>query len=205
MGDTIKFVNLNLGYQQCYELHNLSKTQGAVVLEGIAQVVDSLKRDWIGNDATLHINRLIKEYDGLTEFLNGTIASLSIASEGIIATQQVRHSGDHSQKVDTVLSRAPINARKLAMVSQTESMDTNKQAQKADFAKFQEFVEVFDKFTSTFDQDADALMGNWMSGANREGVRASFDRFRSAVARIRTLLTNTTTDQTTTTSNYSGI
>ena len=62
MNGNISFKNLDTGYTQCTELNNLLKDNGNVLLIDLKDIINKLKIHWVGNDAMIHINNLIRLY-----------------------------------------------------------------------------------------------------------------------------------------------
>ena len=187
-GEKVSFTNLNQGYDDCKELYDYVRQTGESELRNLNQLVESLKNAWKSKDATLRINELIMQCKLLHSFLDATIASLAIASEGIVATQQTLHIGDSTQRVDSQLGRISLNFVAPAEAMPTVGVEVDPEAQLAAFKTFTTEKQNFEDFTQNVKNKSDKLMGNWHSGANHSTVMRNIEDFKLQAGKIKDTL-----------------
>jgi len=172
----INVQNLDLGYDQCERLHTLAKTNGKALYDQLNANILNLKQDWIGSDATLHVNNLIKVYNALGLLLADAIGTSASAADKIIAMQKVRHANGSSGMVGSELSKEQPHTMAIGEAETTDRYYCSPMAS-VDLSQLEGICDDYRNFVNDFISVVDDLMANWTMGANREGAKASFDEF----------------------------
>lgn len=194
--------NLDLGYEQCEGLNTLSKNSGEVLLNRLSTNVANLKVHWVGEDATLHINNLIRVYNSLGALLTDAIAVTSSAGDKIIAIQRVRSANGSSGMVGAELPKAAPNIITIAQAEPTDKYYCDPAARN-DYNELDSICGAYETFVNDFKTRAGELMANWTAGANREGAKALFDQFAENTDTYKKYLTDAKENLATAVSNLS--
>ncbi len=181
--------NLDLGYEQCEGLHTLARISGEQLLAKLSANIGSLKVHWIGQDATLHINNLIRVYTSLGSLLTDAIRVTSTAGDRIIAIQRVRNANGSGSVIGSELSKDAPNVNTIAQAEPTDRYFCDPAAQ-SDYNDLASICAEYENFVNDFKTRADELMANWMTGANREGAKALFDEFANNTDTYKKYLTD---------------
>ena len=67
--ERIELSNVMQGYEQCKGMNDLVTNSGEPILKDLTHTVKNLQQHWIGSDATVHINNLIKVQKALEALL----------------------------------------------------------------------------------------------------------------------------------------
>jgi len=170
--------NLDLGYQQCEDLHRVVSTKGESLLNDLSRNINNLKIHWIGSDASAHINNLIKVYESLIALLTDAKAVSADAASKIIAIQEVRNSNGGGGMVGSMLPNTAPNAPTIGYAESTTEYYVDPAAN-SDYKMLQNICSEYISFRDQFRSVKDELMHNWTAGANREQAEANFNEFES--------------------------
>lgn len=170
--------DLDLGYNQCEELNTLAKTSGENIINSLGNDINSLKAHWVGSDATLHINNLIKVYNALVAIVTDAKGVTASAGNAIIAIQEVRRSNGGSGNVGSMLPSNAPESMTLQPNEETTEYRCDPSA-KSDYTQLVQICSDFVNFRNQFQSQKDALLSNWTAGANREQAVKNFDEFAS--------------------------
>lgn len=168
--------NLDLGYQQCSELHRLLNITGGGLIKELENITSSLKVNWLGSDAKKHINNLINVHDALSVLVSEGILASSVAGEKIVAMQRVRSLNGGSGQVGDELSKSVPEIQSLSRVEDTSEYNVNP-AVASDYQNLVQMHKEYSSFKEDFKSDQKELMSNWTEGANRESAEALFNKF----------------------------
>ena len=168
--------NLDLGYEQCSNIHRLANESGANLINNLASTIGSLKQHWKGSDATEHINNIIIVHDALVALVTDAVAVTSTAGKSIVAMQQVRSANGGGGLVGDELSNAAPSATTIAKADATTEYFVDP-ASTADYAALQQECKDYNTFITNFKSEKDNLMNNWTDGANRAEAVARFAEF----------------------------
>ena len=103
----IRVLRLDAAYEQCTGLLKLITGDGEKLLSDLADTINYLKRDWIGNDATTHINGLIKVYKDLHQVISDAKDSVAYAGSRMVAIQTVRNKNNGQGSIGDELDGNP--------------------------------------------------------------------------------------------------
>lgn len=180
--------NLDQGYQQCEELNTLSRTSGENLINNLGTEINNLKVHWKGNDATTHINNLIKVYDALIAVVGDAKAITSAAGSAMSAIQEVRRANGGSGVVGALLPNNAPDSAPIGNVDETTEYYCDPAA-RADYTQLVQVCTDFVNFRNQFSSQKDTLMSNWTAGANREEAVSAFNNFESNADTYNTYLT----------------
>lgn len=170
--------DLDLSYNQCEGLNTLSKTSGENIISNLGTDITNLKAHWVGNDATEHINNLIKVYNALVAVVTDAKSVTSDAGNAIIAIQEVRRSNGGSGPVGEPLSKEAPNSISIPNNEATTEYRCEPAA-RSDYTQLVQICSDFMSFKNNFQTQKDELLSNWTAGANRENAVKCFDDFMS--------------------------
>ena len=180
--------DLDLGYEQCKDLHTLANNQGAQLLDEFKSNIAQLKEHWIASDATEHINALIKVAKALGALLGDATAYTSDAARGIISIQEVRNANGGGGKIGEPLKKEGPQVPSIAEVPPTTEYRCDKAHLGQDLEALISIGNSFDTFTSTFNDDAESLLSNWKDGANHPAAESCFRRFAEDAQSYKNLI-----------------
>lgn len=145
---------------------NVTKDGGAL-LQKLEGNIGALKNDWVGSDATLHINHLIDIYDALVLLLGAAKEDCATASEKIIAIQQIRFSNSGNKgRVDTKLSAEVPQHSTIEKLTETGRYYVDANAAN-DSVTLGNIIADYSKFMTAYETDFRELLDrNWKAGAN---------------------------------------
>ena len=180
--------NLDQGYTQCEELNTLSRTSGENLINNLGSDINNLKAHWKGNDATTHINNLIRVYNGLVAIVTDAKAVTSAAGSAMSAIQEVRRAYGGTGNVGALLPNNAPDAAVIGNVDETTEYYCDPSA-RADYTQLVQICTDFVNFRNQFTSQKDTLMSNWTAGANREQAVKAFSDFESNADTYNTYLT----------------
>ena len=185
--------DLDLGYTQCSDLNSHAISSGEKLIGDLGTIITNLKAHWIGSDATVHINNLIKVYNGVVTVVTDAKIVSSNAGSAIIAIQEVRRSNGGSANVGTIL---PKNAPDSITFQNNENTMEYKcdPAAKTDYQQLETVCTDFETFKTKFESIKNDLMSNWTAGANREGAVKVFEDFATNTETYKAYLTSARDD-----------
>ena len=189
----ISVQNLDGAYEQCKELHTLVTNTGANLINALENNVGSLKINWKGSDATIHINNLIKVHDALVALVTDAKALTSDAADKVRAIQEVRKSNGGSPVVGEELSKNAPASQALPLVEDTGEFFVKPEAAglAADLA---DICTKYETFISEFEGKKDTLFSNWTAGANIERAKENFEEFLTYSDQYKTYLVGAKTN-----------
>ncbi len=185
----IKFNNLDEGYNQCANLYNFVKDRGDKIITNLNMNISDLEKHWQGDDATLHINGIIKVFNGLIQFVNSTIIDTSFAAEKIIEVQRVRRANGGNSMVGDSLPKADISYEKKTEINGTNEYNCDPAA-KSDYSNLVQICNDFESFSNTVVNYSEELMQNWIDGNGRVNVNNNFNEFRNNSDSYKKILSN---------------
>lgn len=172
------FTNVSTAYSQCEGLNTLARTSGENLIKNLESDINNLKVHWVGKDATIHINNLIKVYGALIELITQAKESSAAAGNSVIDVQGVIHSNCGEGNVGDVLPSNPPDAATIATLDDTDEFYCEP-ASKSDYTLLVQICTDFDTFRNQFASEKDELMTNWISGAGKEKAVEVFNNFES--------------------------
>lgn len=172
------FTNVSTAYSQCEGLNTLARTSGENLIKNLESDINNLKVHWVGMDATIHINNLIKVYNALIDLIAQAKESSAEAGNSVIGVQGVIHSNGGKVNVGDVLPSNRPDAATIATLDDTDEFYCD-QGSKDDYTLLVQICTDFDTFRNQFASEKDELMTNWISGAGKEKAVEVFNNFES--------------------------
>lgn len=169
--------NLDLGYQQCSDLHKLLNNSGVELMNNLESNISDLKIHWLGSDAKVHINNLIQVYEALANIVSEGIQSTSSAASRITAMQRIRSANGGMGMVGEELSKTTPSVQSIPKVEDTNEYNIDP-AITSDYQKFSQIHRDYNSFIERFIETKTALMNNWTEGANRGETERLFNQFQ---------------------------
>lgn len=188
MNGNISFKNLDTGYTQCTELNNLLKDNGNVLLIDLKDIINKLKIHWVGNDAMIHINNLIRLYCYLAVFINSNLEASYNAANDVIRVQTIRHMNGGTGEIGTNL----IPNIEYATIPYVESTDKYyvEPAAESDLTSLRTFKDNYNEYYKLVCSKVEELFQNWLSGANRSSSENQFYELAREAERCNGYLSN---------------
>ena len=184
----IEVADLDKGYTQCSELNTLSSTKGEQLISSLEGDITTLRNNWKGNDATVHLNNLIKVHDALVAVVTDAKALTSAAGGAMSDIQRVRSANGGAGPVGGDLPNTPPKSITIPVVPETQEYYC-KPAAEADYNTLTEICNNFQSFASDFKSQKDALLQNWTAGCNHETAVAKFGEFENNSADYYSIIT----------------
>ena len=175
----IEFNDLDTGYEQCIGIYNTVTTTGESITSRLSQTIDALTIHWLGEDATKHVNSLVKVHSEIASFIKATVEVMADTTEKVVQVQEARESnGATNASVGTTV------ARDIEIPAKAEIPGTIKyfcdQEARQDHENLVQLIDDFKTFSENVERDSDELMSNWISGNGRQKAQEQFDGFKNA-------------------------
>lgn len=183
----INVENLDNAYAQCAALYDDSDSSGSDLLTKLADNINSLKNNWVGNDAMAHINNLIKVYDALDALVTDSMNLSAGAALSMINVQKLRATNGGGGQPGDELANASLKGNTPSTVAETTQYYTLPGAT-TDLTTLEEIYTSYQAFITQFTQDKDALFQNWTEGANHDNVKAQLDTHLNNAAQCDTFI-----------------
>ena len=171
-------LNLDEAYETISSLDRLATTTGEPLTTKLNATIGALKKNWIGPDATLHINRLIDIYDEVSDVVQAVHALAYDASKEIVHQQEVLSSNGGRVNVGAVINNL-YDIAKIERVPDTVEVFNNPTELPNNLRDLSIVKEDFTNFSQQFNNLKNDLERIWISGANRENIVNGFDEFTS--------------------------
>ena len=169
--------NLDLGYDQSSEIHNLIMTDGKNLLDNLETNITN-------------INNLIIVYKALGALLSDGKVTISAAANRISAIQRVRNANaGGTGNVGDELDKSEMGITEIANVEPTDQYFVEPTAA-TDLTDLTEVCSKFEKFATEFTSRKDELLSNWTAGADRETAVKLFNDFSTNSDEYNTYLKN---------------
>ena len=175
----IEFADLDMGYSQCTTIYNVVTEKGTNITSRLSQIIDALTVHWLGEDATKHINSLIKVYGEISHFIKVTVEVMSDTTEKVVQVQEARESnGATGAEVGTTVPNS-IEIAEKEDIPVTVKYFCDPEARQ-DHGNLTQLIDDFKTFSAEVQRDSEELMGNWISGNGRQKAQEQFESFRNS-------------------------
>ena len=201
-----KVTNLDGAYETLKSLNNLATTDGisgVTLASTLAGIINNLKAHWIGSDATLHINNLIKVYDALCALVTDVTTVAHNVSIPIVKAKEIREANGGAASDGTVIPVYDGSFEKISEVLTTEEYYVDPTAAPGDYRDLVGLSNDFNTFADKFAYYETELMENWTSGNDRATAESSFTEFNGYVVKYKEYLSDAKDNLKTATSNLS--
>lgn len=148
---------------------NKTSNEGGNVTIKLGQVIDSLKTNWIGSDATMQINSLIDIRSALYDIARSSIQISYETVQVIRAMQEVRSSngGGAITVSSPEITSMPATERDITKLQDTNQYDV-KEGANQDYTSLTAVRDGFNSFLDQYNSDYNTLTSNWTEGGHRE-------------------------------------
>lgn len=172
--------DLDLAYNQASGLYNLIKDTGLGLMGELGNNINSLKENWKGSDATVHINSLIEIYGSINLMFVETANNILVpVTENIINIQRVRQSNGGSGRVGSSLANI-LGHPSIVRVEDTSEYYCTPAAA-TDRATLEEIYNRFNNLRNEFNTQENTLTTNWTDGSNQAGAVRAFNEVENAL------------------------
>lgn len=172
--------DLDLAYNQASDLYNLIKDTGLGLMGELGNNINSLKKNWKGSDATVHINSLIEIYGSINLMFVETANNILVpVTENIINIQRVRQSNGGSGSVGTSLANISGHPSIVRVEDTSEYYCTP--AAITDRATLEGIYNRFNNLRNEFNTQENTLTTNWTDGSNQAGAVKAFNEIENTL------------------------
>ncbi len=185
----ITVLRLDDAYEQCSGLVGLINGDGANLLSSLASTIADLKKDWIGNDATVHINGLIDVHKNMYNILADAKESVAYAASRVIAMQETRNKNGGAGNIGATIDGKTPELEPIPTLEQTEIYKVFPEANN-DLNELKDECTRFESFVVKFLEQKDDLMSNWQEGALREKAETAFNTLESNYGTYKKIMTS---------------
>jgi len=164
----IKVSDLDEAGRQANAFNRTSNDGGDVTIK-LGQVIESLKGNWIGSDATAQINNLIEIHSALYDIAKNSIQISYDTVQAVRAMQEVRASngGGAITVTSPEITVMPSTERDIATLQETSQYDV-KEGANQDYANLTAVRDKFNSFVEAYNNDYNTLTSNWTEGGHRD-------------------------------------
>jgi len=207
-----KYMNLELTVQDLDQAgkqavaFNRACNAGADVSVKLSQVIESLRNNWIANDATVHINNLIDLHTVLYDIAHASIQNSCDTIQVIRAMQvTIQNNGGKAPTIGSAeVTSAPRDTREIDRVPDTTAnICTNAAAD--DYLKLQNVQSLFTSFVDQYNAKYNDLMANWTEGGNIEAFRDLHSKLNQNVESFNQILDQAVKNLNTALKNIAGL
>ncbi len=175
--------------------------EGGDVAQKLATVIESLKNNWVGSDATVHINNLISLHETLYDVCKYSVEVSAAAVTSIYNTQgAIEANGGNARTCKMPQFETIEGVREIARATATEAYKP-KDGANEDYNSLGEVKQRFLQFVDEYNSKYNVLTSNWRDGGGIETLREvhsklnnNFNQFQefieSALKNLRTALDN---------------
>lgn len=171
---------------QTEEMFNVTNTTGRDLINKFASNIDSLKSHWKGSDAVANITDLANVYSAVTKLVT-TVQKyiVSANNEDVLRLQKSLVASGGNCAIGNELSNTLSNVATSVSVPTDGGESWTDAAISSDASTFENLIADFDKFVTSIDQTKEALLANWLEGANRDAIDIAFKEFDKNVPTYR--------------------
>lgn len=169
--------------KEAADLYQLTASEGKILIQNFAQVIESLKNDWKGTDASANIKSLISAYSVVSEFvklLQKMIVEVNNNEILPLQTEIVKSGGTCTIGESLGESLTDLSTLISDPEETTESRVEDNIIKDAE--TFNSFPEDLARFKDNIDGCKEILLGNWKEGGNIAAVIQSFNDFDNQYA-----------------------
>ena len=182
--------DLDGAYETLSALYSLATSDGEKLETSLKTVITNLEGHWKGNDATIHINNLMDVCKGLNAIINSVKYVAHNVSMPIVKAQTIRNSNGGRGNVGEVI---PYNEEAPLVFTQLEPTAeyyVDPVGAPTDYNELSEVCDLFTVFCNKFHEYKEELLGNWISGNDRDKAVSNFEEFESNVSSYTSKLNN---------------
>ena len=169
----IQVKKLDEAYSVANEINNNIKNSSIKLSDDLKRIINSLSTHWRGDDATLHINNWIDQYDEYSFYFDNISGVFNYIQNYFVNLQTCRSATSENTKIgDRVSNR--INFEPIARKETTAEYYYDEKVED-DYAQLTELCHEFDNFVQKVDNGLSEIYGNWLIGNGRAQIKESYD------------------------------
>ncbi len=174
---------------------NAASNAGGDVTVKLGQLIETLRVNWIGSDATAQINNLIDLHTALYDIAH---ASIQISYETVNAIRNMQSvraaNGGAAVSVQSpTITSMPADSRDIDRVPETTEYDVKDSAEE-DYQALTDVQSKFNAFVDDYNEKYNALMQNWTEGGNIETLRDVHDKLNENATSFNSVLQTAATN-----------
>ena len=161
---------------------DITDTTGKNLISSFSETIENLKSHWKGSDAVANLTDLSKVYTAVTDLVkNLQNIIVSVNNNEIVPMQKHIVASGGSCTVGDQLA-VTLNGIESVISVPTEAVESwTDPAIIADAETFNNFPTTFENFVNALNEAKNNLLNNWLDGANRAEVVATFENFNNNV------------------------
>lgn len=171
-------------------LFNVTSTTGHDLIKSFASSIESLKSHWKGSDAVANLTDLANVYTAVTDLVkNLQKIIVNVNNYEVLPLQKHIVASGGTCAIGNELAETLTNVESVIAVATDAIESWTDPAIIADAETFNDFPTTFDNFVSALNEAKNTLLSNWLDGANRADVVATFESFNENVPTYKTQVT----------------
>lgn len=186
---TIHCMNPDTVGSKAENMFNVTNTSGKDLIISFSTTIEDLKSHWKGSDAVANLTDLANVYKEVTDLIKKLQKIVVIVNnEEVIPLQKHIVASGGSCTIGNELS-VSLNIESSISVPTESTESWTDPAIITDAETFNSFPETFEKFVTELNEAKDALLTNWLDGANRAEVVSTFEKFNENVPNYQSQIT----------------
>lgn len=205
MNLNIKVADLDRAGSEANAFNEASNAGGDVTIK-LGQVIETLRTNWIGSDATTHLNNLIDLHTALYDIAHASI-QISYDTVQIIRNMQVvrqSNGGGAVTVTSPTITSMPQDSREIERVADTTSYDV-KDGASDDYEKLVNVKSLFLSFVEQYNDKYNTLLSNWTEGGNIDTLKQVHSNLNENADNFGQVLDNAIKNLNTALENISGL
>lgn len=185
----IHCVNPNTVGSQAENMFNITNTTGSDLINSFSTTIENLKSHWKGSDAVANLTDLANVYTAVTDLVKDLQKIIvDVNNNEVIPMQKhIVASGGNCTIGNELAITLNVDSAISVPTDDVESWTDNGII--ADAESFTNFPTTFENFVNALNESKDTLLNNWLDGANRSEVVATFNNFNNNVADYKNQIT----------------
>lgn len=185
----IHCVNPNTVGSQAESMFNITNTTGSDLINSFSTTIENLKSHWKGSDAVANLTDLANVYTAVADLVkNLQKIIVDVNNNEVIPMQKhIVASGGNCTIGNELAITLNVDSTISVPTDDVESWTDNGII--ADAESFTNFPTTFENFVNALNESKDTLLNNWLDGANRSEVVATFNNFNNNVADYKNQIT----------------
>lgn len=164
----IQVTKLDKAFKTSQELSKNTVETSKKISQEFERIIKNMTIHWQGEDATLHINQWIEEYDKLSTYFTELKKTEDYFQNYFTNLQVCRSKTSSNTKVgDVICDNYEFNS--ISKIDTTMGYYFDEQL-KNDYKSLQEVSKYYDEFISTVDSDTEEIFRDWKIGIGRKEV-----------------------------------
>ena len=178
----IQVTKLDKAFKTSQELSKNTIETSKKISQELERIIKNMTIHWQGEDATLHINQWIEEYDKLSTYFTELKKTENYFQDYFVNLQTCRSRTSSNTKVGDII-RDNYEFSSINKIDTTMGYYFDEQL-KNDYKSIQEVSKYYDEFINTVDSDTEEIFRNWKIGIGRKEVGDYYQKISSYSKRI---------------------